>query len=123
MSIQAELNRLTQAKSDIKAAIEAKGVPVSDGAKLEEYPAAIARITTGEVQGAQPPVGYRFENVTVTADGVDVTSEVFVDGRLYLDKVTGHIELSLDINSLRLPTPEIGLVDYLDTPEIELVDE
>jgi hypothetical protein len=31
--------------------------------------------------------------------------------------------LSLDINSLRLPTPEIGLVDYLDTPEIELVDE
>lgn len=123
MSIQAELNRLTQAKIDIRAAVQAKGVTVPVDAKLGDYPAAIAQITTGEVQGAQPPFNHIFENVVVTADGVDVTSEVFVNGRILLDKVVGHIELSLDINKIRLDTPAIDLVDYLDTPEIELTDE
>lgn len=123
MSIQAELNRLNQAKLDLRTAILNKGVTVPVDAKLEEYASAISQISTGEILGAAPPATYEFRNVVVTADGVDVTSQVFVDGKIDLSGVIGHIELSLD-TVRQLETPVITLwEDTLATPEIELWDD
>ena len=123
MSIQAELNRLNQAKQDLRTAIATKGVTVPVDAKLEQYAEAVTRIPSSETPGATPPTDYRFINVVVTADGVDVTSQVFIDGRLDLSGIIGHIEISLD--TVRpLDTPIITLWDdTLATPEITIVDD
>ena len=48
MSIADQINRLNNAKAAIKQSIKNKGVAVSDEAKLDEYPALIDRIPTGE---------------------------------------------------------------------------
>ena len=47
MSAANEIMRLRQAKADIKAAIEAKGLTVPDSAKLDEYDDYIAAIPSG----------------------------------------------------------------------------
>ena len=47
MSTANEIMRLRQAKADIKAAIEAKGLSVPDSAKLDEYDDYIAAIPSG----------------------------------------------------------------------------
>lgn len=52
MSIADQINRLNNAKAAIKQSIKNKGVTVSDEAKLDEYPALIDRITTGEGGGS-----------------------------------------------------------------------
>ncbi len=44
MSIALQIQRLRQARKDIAASIAAKGVPVSPGARLDEYPALIDAI-------------------------------------------------------------------------------
>lgn len=49
MSIQSELNRLSNAKSEIKAAIESKGVAVPEGAKLDAFPALVQQIAQGQL--------------------------------------------------------------------------
>lgn len=48
MSIATDLTRLQSAKNGMKTAIRKKGVFVQDGAKLNEYPALIESIETGE---------------------------------------------------------------------------
>ena len=48
MSISDQIIRLNNAKAAIKQSIKNKGVAVSDEAKLDEYPALIDRIPTGE---------------------------------------------------------------------------
>ncbi len=40
-TISDELNRLIQAKADIKAALEDKGVVIGESSTLDEYPALI----------------------------------------------------------------------------------
>ena len=47
MSISSEISRLTQAKADIKTAIESKGVTVPTNAKLDDYPELIDDIEQG----------------------------------------------------------------------------
>lgn len=47
MSIATEITRLQNAKTDIKTAIEAKGVTVSSSAKLDTYDDYIAQISGG----------------------------------------------------------------------------
>ena len=47
MSIASELTRLQEAKSDLSAAIAAKGVPVPASATLDEYAALVADIQAG----------------------------------------------------------------------------
>ena len=47
MSISSEITRLQDARSDIAAAIEEKGVTVPDGTKLDSMADLIAEITTG----------------------------------------------------------------------------
>lgn len=47
MSIATEIERLLQAKADLKISIEAKGVSLADDATLDDYPDAIDQIETG----------------------------------------------------------------------------
>lgn len=47
MSIATEIQRLQQAKSDLKTSIQAKGVTVSSEAKLDDYPDLVDSIQTG----------------------------------------------------------------------------
>ena len=47
MSVATEISRLQTAKSDIKTAIEAKGVTVPSSAKIDVYDDYIAQISTG----------------------------------------------------------------------------
>ena len=47
MSVASEITRLQEAKSDIKSAIEAKGVTVSSSTKLDGYATLIGTIQTG----------------------------------------------------------------------------
>ena len=47
MSNQAQIDRLTKAKADIKAAIESKGVAVPGGALLDQYAPLINQIQQG----------------------------------------------------------------------------
>ena len=47
MSIASEISRLQTAKTDIKTAIEAKGVTVPSSAKIDVFDDYIAQIPTG----------------------------------------------------------------------------
>lgn len=47
MSIQTELDRLQTAKTDLKTAIEGKGVTVPDATTLDGYGALVAQISAG----------------------------------------------------------------------------
>lgn len=46
-TISDELNRLIQAKADIKTALESKGVTIGDSSTLDEFPALIEDMQTG----------------------------------------------------------------------------
>ena len=46
-TISDELNRLIQAKADIKSALEEKGLTIGDSSTLDEYPALIQEMETG----------------------------------------------------------------------------
>ncbi len=54
MSIADQINRLNNAKANIKQSIENKGVTVSDSALLDEYPALIDSIEVGSGGGGNP---------------------------------------------------------------------
>lgn len=71
MSIQSELNRLSNAKSEIKAAIESKGVQVPDSATLDEYGSFVRQIPGIE---CQHPVGFIFEWAKVTGQSVNLST-------------------------------------------------
>ena len=55
MTIAEEITRLSNAKANIKQAIENKGVEVSDSALLDEYPALIDSIEVGGGGGGADP--------------------------------------------------------------------
>lgn len=59
MSIVDEITRLTSAKADIKAAIEAKGVSVPSSAKLDAFPSYVSAISVG---------GENYEDEMITRD-------------------------------------------------------
>ena len=54
MTIADQINRLNNAKANIKQAIENKGVEVDDNALLDEYPALISSIEVGSGGGGDP---------------------------------------------------------------------
>lgn len=49
MSIASEVERLESAKSDLKTALESKGVTVPEGAKLDEFPALVQQLGNGDM--------------------------------------------------------------------------
>ena len=52
MSIQTELNRLQNAKSSLKNAIQNKGVSVPSATTLDGYAALVQQIETGDMHQA-----------------------------------------------------------------------
>jgi hypothetical protein len=81
MSISSEISRLTQAKADIKTAIESKGVTVPSSAKLDDYPELIDDIEQGSTPNLQTKSVSITENGTTTVEpdpGYDGLSEVGV---------------------------------------------
>ena len=81
MSISSEITRLTQAKADIKTAIESKGVTVPSSAKLDDYPDYIDDIEQGSTPNLQTKSVSITENGTTTVEpdpGYDGLSEVGV---------------------------------------------
>jgi hypothetical protein len=50
-TISDELNRLIQAKADIKTALESKGVTIGDSSTLDEFPALIEDMPSGGGSG------------------------------------------------------------------------
>lgn len=66
MSVQTQINRITNAKTAIANAIRGKGVTVTDGTKLDGMAALISGIPTGAAPSGTYP--------TITANGTyDVT--------------------------------------------------
>lgn len=49
MSIASEVERLESAKSDLKTALESKGVTVPEGAKLDEFPVLVQHLGNGDM--------------------------------------------------------------------------
>ena len=52
MGVQTELTRISGAKTDLKAAIQGKGVAVAESARIDAYPALVQAITQGVVDVA-----------------------------------------------------------------------
>ena len=76
MSVQSEVNRLEQAKADIKTAMQAKGITVPSDATLDEYAELLAEMVvgiafggTGATNAAQARInlGITLANLGVTA--------------------------------------------------------
>lgn len=65
MSVATELQRIIDAKADLKTAIEAKGVTVSSSALIDAYPALVDSIQTGD---PNPPVGGRIFYINPDSD-------------------------------------------------------
>jgi hypothetical protein len=59
MSINSEISRILQAKEDLKAAIELKGVTVPSASRINDYPALVGQISGGGGSGSSElPTGY-----------------------------------------------------------------
>ena len=71
MSIADQITRLSNAKANIKQAIENKGVEVSDSALLDEYPALIDSIEVGSGGGGSADPFYEIMWNMATNNGTD----------------------------------------------------
>lgn len=67
MSIATEIERLLQAKADLKISIEAKGVSLADDATLDDYPEAVDQIQTGG-GGSTPDFIGNFSDGSITVN-------------------------------------------------------
>ena len=115
MGVQTELTRISGAKTDLKAAIQGKGVAVAESARIDAYPALVQAITQGVVdvatadelsaKAAAANLGrcYRFTGVT---DGTYTTNNIYVVGesgmsiQLIPYKPEGPNEISKEVNFL-----------------------
>ena len=115
MGVQTELTRISGAKTDLKAAIQGKGVAVAESARIDAYPALVQAITQGVVdvatadelsaKASEANLGrcYRFTGVT---DGTYTTNNIYVVGesgmsiQLIPYKPEGPNEISKEVNFL-----------------------
>ena len=101
MSISSEITRLTQAKADIKTAIENKGVTVPTNAKLDDYPELIDDIEQGSTPNLQIKSVSITENGTTTVEpdpGYDGLSEVGVSVNVQGGGGGGEVVKENDVN-------------------------
>lgn len=112
MAISTQIARLTQAKADIKAAIEAKGVTVPSSAKLDDYDTYVGQISGGggnRWPSMEPdntlPSGY-----TRLVGLRRVTAGAFINTGVLADSTTGFdIEFSMESNGSPLQGPAFGI--------------
>ena len=97
MSISTELTRLQKAKTDIKAAIEAKGVIVPSNDRIDEYSTYISQISSG----ASLNIAY---GNTAPSD----TSKLWIKGN-EPEEVTITTQQLLSTLSTKLPTAAYGI--------------
>ena len=100
MSIASELTRLQGAKSDIKEAIEGKGVAVSSSAKLDDYANLIDSISTTPSLQSKPATPSTSQQ-TITADngyyGLSQVTVSAVTSSIDANIVAGNIKSGVSI--------------------------
>lgn len=82
MSIASEVERLESAKSDLKSALESKGVAVPEGAKLDAFPALVQQLGNGDMlKSVYDPEGEN-KNIfkTINAVAAKYTGKFTLDG-------------------------------------------
>ena len=101
MSISTELTRLQKAKTDIKAAIEAKGVTVPSNDRIDEYSTYISQISSG----ASLNIAY---GNTAPSDTSKLWIKGSEPGRLLLISGTPEPTLEDTISTLSTPLPTVA---------------
>lgn len=92
MSVQTQIDRLTKAKSDLKASITGKGVAVSDDALISDYPALVDSIQTGGKINVSD--GWSFGYSSINQDMIDQLDFTGVDDfyyKFYSAKFTSNV--------------------------------
>lgn len=82
MSIVDEITRLTSAKANIKAAIEAKGVSVPSSAKLDAFPSYVSQIESGGGEITWDNIAMKsYGGVVAHGDAAYIASSAFSGAR------------------------------------------
>ena len=92
MSIQTELSRIINAKADIKAAIEGKGVTVPDATLLDGMAALIESIEAGG-GGGDTLLGYNLLSGTITLAEESTVPITLVEGKQFNERTYGFCVL------------------------------
>lgn len=132
MSIQDEINRISQAKDDLASAIESKGVTVPPNTTINLYPGLVQQIQQGD---SLPEGGTPGQVLTKTENGVEwsdapsggggVTVEPFiitddwVEGcyqNCYRIGNIAHIEIS---NGNTVQKYDLGIITFPDSIKVD----
>lgn len=111
MSIATEITRIQQAKADIKAAIEAKGVTVPSSATIDTYDDYVSQISGG---GGSYEI--RYISGSTYCDGsdlvVDVTKQISVDsGSTWITSGSSYTVV-VESGSSQCQTGDVGFICY-----------
>lgn len=113
MSIQTEIERLKQAKSDLKTAIEDKGVVVNENKKINEYGALVNSIV--ELKGQEKTIAPTTSQQVITPDSSynGITSAT-------VSAVTNEIDSNIVASNIKSGIEILGVTGILKegvTPE------
>ncbi len=110
MSIASEITRISDAKDDIRTAIQAKGVTVPASAKIDTYNTYVAAIQTGGGGGNLTTL-----NVTPTTSAQTLTPTSPVDGwdEVNVSAVTSSIDANITAGNIKDGVTILGVTGTL----------